>query len=124
MSVQISKELNDIRERLLKGMLSYMEREEGDDDFDDYSKEDIERCASVLDRYLSSVLDPSMHGVGEGIMEAVKTAVLELNALNEQCGHSLIETDQREDICELIIKAASLAGLNGDDDLTEEWREW
>ncbi len=25
---------------------------------------------------------------------------------------------------ELIIKAASLAGLNGDDDLTEEWREW
>ena len=124
MSVQISKELNDIRERLLKGMLSYMEREEGDDDFDDYSKEDIERCASVLDRYLSSVLDPSMHGVGEGIMEAVKTAVLELNALNEQCGHSLIETDQREDICELIVKAASLAGLKGNDDITEEWREW
>lgn len=110
--------------RILKGMLSYMEREEGEDDFDDYSKDDIERCASILDRYLSSVLDPSMHGKSVGIRAAVKTAVLELNDLNEQCEHSLIETDQREDICELIINAASFAGLDGNGDITEEWREW
>ena len=124
MRIPIPNELLDIKERLLKGMLSYMEREEGEDGFDDYSKEDVDRCASILDRYLSSVLDPSVHGVSEGIMAAVKTAVLALNDLNEQCEHSLIETDQREDICELIIHAASLAGLDGNDDITEEWREW
>lgn len=124
MSVQISGELRDIKERIVESMLSYMEREEGEADFDDYSKEDIERCVSILDRYLSSVLDPSMHGESEPIMTAVMTAVLELNDLNEQCEHSLIETDQREDICELIINAASLAGLDRNGDITEEWREW
>jgi hypothetical protein len=124
MDVQISGELRDIKARVLEGMLSYMEREEGEAAFDDYSKKHIERCASILDRYLSSILDPSIHGERGRIMAAVKTAVLELNDLNEQCEHSLIETDQREDICELIISAASLAGLDGNDDITEEWREW
>lgn len=124
MGVQIPGELRDIKERVLEGMLSYMEREEGEDDFDDYSKEDVDKCASILDRYLSSVLDPSMRGNRDGIMAAVKATVLELNDLNEECEHSLIETDQREDICELIINAASLAGLDGISDVTEEWREW
>lgn len=124
MNVQIPAELREIKERLLDGMLSYMEREEGEDDFDDYSEEDVEKCASILERYLYSVLAPSMHGKIEEILAAVKAAVLELNNLNEQCEHSLIETDQREDICELIIQAASLAGLEGDSDVTEEWRDW
>lgn len=124
MVVQVPSKLLNTKERVLEGMLSYMEREEGEDEFDEYSKEHINRCASILDKYLSSVLDPSIHGKSDGIMEAVKRVVLELNDLNEQCGHSLIETDQREDICELIIDAASLAGLDGNDDITEEWREW
>jgi hypothetical protein len=37
----------------------------------------------------------------------------------------LIETDQREQLCELIIAAAQRAGLVSDVyDITEEWREW
>ena len=124
MGIQISGELRHIKERVLEGMLSYMKREDGEADFNDYSQEDVERCASILDRYMSSVLDPSIHGESGSIMAAVKSAVLELNDLNEQCEHSLIETDQREDICELIINAASLAGLDGNADITEEWREW
>ena len=36
-------------------------------------------------------------------MECVKETVLKLNSLNEKTDFELIETDQREQICELII---------------------
>ena len=48
-----------------------------------------------------------------------------LNSLNARCGGTLIETDQREDICEFIIRAGCLAGFNGEgEDGTEAWRDW
>ena len=38
---------------------------------------------------------------------------------------NLIETDQREDICDYLIKAGALLGLNEhDEDITEQWRQW
>ena len=57
-------------------------------------------------------------------MATVKDTILALNALNETCEHSLIETDQREEICDLIIKAALSVGVGNGDDITEEWRDW
>jgi hypothetical protein len=45
--------------------------------------------------------------------------------LNEQCDGSMIETDQREQLCELLITAASNAGLVSTQyDITEKWRDW
>ena len=59
------------------------------------------------------------------VMSAVKAAVLALNQLNAKCDYSLIETDQREDLAMLVIKAAESVGVgNGKNDITEEWREW
>jgi hypothetical protein len=52
------------------------------------------------------------------------TQILDLNGLNEQGEFSLIETDQREALCQLILTAATRAGLDTDEDVTEEWREW
>jgi hypothetical protein len=42
------------------------------------------------------------------------------------CGDGcFIETDQREQLCPLIIAAAKRAGLVSDvNDITEGWREW
>jgi len=57
-----------------------------------------------------------------------KTAVAALNALNEQDG-SLIETGEREDLCELCNVIATAAGIdytkygNGEGPASE-WREW
>lgn len=48
-----------------------------------------------------------------------------LSHFNKQCGEVLIETSQREDICEIIIMASHLKGYNDmSEDITEEWREW
>ena len=63
--------------------------------------------------------------VSEGIIAEVQKTVMKLNALNEKSHGGLIETDQREMICEIINLAAAYAGYDaGTRDLTEEWREW
>jgi|GEM_PF-5614734 hypothetical protein len=41
-------------------------------------------------------------------MKAVKEYVLKLNDLNEKCNHCIIETEQREDICEVMILALNI----------------
>ena len=76
---------------------------------------------NLLDDYLRELLDANSREEG---MKIVKKTVLALNELNENCGGELIETDQREDIAEIIIVAGNLKGFNGlDEDITEEWRE-
>ena len=58
-------------------------------------------------------------------MEQVKNLVLALNRLNEKTDYSLIETDARECIWEIIQSSAVECGLReASEDVTEEWREW
>jgi hypothetical protein len=57
-------------------------------------------------------------------MAATERAVPALNELNDRCDGCLIETDQREQLCDILIAAAKNAGLDSDEDITEAWREW
>jgi hypothetical protein len=59
-------------------------------------------------------------------MESVKKAVLALNVVNDEADGGMIETDQREQLCLIIDRAARQAGLEVDDydDLAGEWRDW
>lgn len=45
-------------------------------------------------------------------MLVVKDTVIKLNVLNTKCGSELNETDQREQIAELIIISSELMGYN------------
>lgn len=50
---------------------------------------------------------------------------MKLNALNERCDGELIGTDQREYICEIIIRIGYLRGFNDEnEDVTEALRDW
>jgi hypothetical protein len=59
----------------------------------------------------------------EEILECVKSVVISLNELNQKYD-DFIETMEREDLFELITEAARISGLESEDDITEEWREW
>ena len=113
------------REELVDGMTGYMIECATNSEFDaPYTQAGIDRCTLILDRFLTA-----LDGVGEpadpdAILEIVKRAVLALNELNDECDGSLIETDQREQLCDIIILGANKAGLDTDEDITEEWREW
>lgn len=87
-----------------------------------YTQQDIDECISTLTGYTTQI--SATQSKSEG-MEIVKSTVLTLNDLNEKCDYSLIETDEREKIAEIIIIGGSEMGYNAsDEDITEEWREW
>lgn len=118
--------IDEVKRRLLNGMIAFMDGddEEPDDAFDcGYTREDVDRCSSMIDAYLNDVTENRGAGDSE-IVLAVKKVVLGLNELNNNCGGGLIETDQREDLCQIILMAAQENGLTTTDDVTEQWREW
>ena len=104
---------------------------EGEDDpeydpaFDaGYTEEHLQACERILDQYLQALSRVANPARDTQIMEAVKTVVLDLAELNLSCEESLIETEEREQICAFIRAAATHAGLDRQGDITEEWREW
>lgn len=117
-----SKKNDDI----LRSMIDYMnfEDEDEEEDFDcGYTQKEIDQCAEILDTYIDQL--ETCKNDEKTIMQCVKNVILQLNALNEACDYSLIETDQREYLCSFIEEAAIEAGLpQPNDDITEEWREW
>lgn len=123
MEPNVQVDLEQIKAHLLEGMREYMTNvSEGGDD-PGYSDADIAKCESILDDFLAAVRSAATADSAL-VLAVVKDAVLSLNALNESCDHSLIETDQREQLCELIIQGAVAAGVGSGEDITEQWREW
>lgn len=137
----MNDEIRALQRDLIEDMTEYMKGEDFDEDdegaeaFDaGYSQEHIARVGEILDSMfeaLAELAEGEEEGEGEGeehnaaVLEIVKTAVLELNAINEETEGSLIETDQREQLCEIIIVSAREAGLVSDEyDITEQWRDW
>ncbi|MEL6399187.1 MAG: hypothetical protein AAFR26_08895 [Cyanobacteria bacterium J06626_4] len=119
-----AQSITEVRRRLLEHMVSFMEGDENETDFDcGYTQADIDRCAAIVDAYLADIAantDPDK----DQLRFIIKKAVLQLNDLNDSCGGSLIETDEREDLCEIILVAAQACGLTTTQDITEEWRDW
>jgi hypothetical protein len=116
--------LETLKAEVIESMLDYM-TDEDDPDFDSgYERQHVDRCGALLDAFINSTrsIDPSSGP--EQILATTKETVLALNALNAECEGSLIETDQREMICDLLLAALAGCGYDGDDDVTEEWREW
>ncbi|PKG81700.1 hypothetical protein CXF85_17145 [Colwellia sp. 75C3] len=94
---------------------------EGEDD-PDYTSEDVAACITTLLDFMSAIESESQ--TKDSAKEHIKTLVLSLNSLNESCDDCLIDTGQREDICEFIQKVLSAANIDFPGDITEEWRMW
>jgi hypothetical protein len=134
MAKPTKRDILRLRKAALDSMVSYMKygaaESESDPDFDPafdagYMQADIDRCARIVDGFLASLEDLPKGKRNESILKVVKAAVLKLNRLNARCDGVLIETYQREQLCELIISAARRGGLESDVyDITEQWRAW
>jgi len=117
MNIKANAEMKALKDALIRGMLEY--RADGGAS---YTEAHVEECRRLLQEHLDAISSASDR---DGAKACVKATVLKLNQLNERAGYELIETDQREDICKYIIRAGALLGFNGgDEDVTEEWREW
>jgi DNA-directed RNA polymerase subunit M/transcription elongation factor TFIIS len=96
---------------------------QNDEDGEFFTKENIDATNEVLDTYIDNLVKLSANSSKVEIMKAVKEVVIKINELNDKY-HYFIETIEREDLYEFIDTAAKIAGLESEDDITEEWREW
>jgi hypothetical protein len=113
----VKKDLGKMVSDLKASMVSYMHTAQPS-----YTMDDINNCEIIIKRYLTDIQSSKNRSDG---MAIVKTAILELNRLNNKTQETLIETGEREQIAEIIILASSSKGYNTvDEDITEEWREW
>jgi hypothetical protein len=93
-----------------------------------YTQENCDAAKLIFD----SLID-GLKTLGEGAQEKDKvelfrTAVEDLNKLNEKVD-DLIETGEREDLCELIDQITIASGLNPEDyadgnGIADNWRNW
>lgn len=109
-----------VKENIVSAMLDYMT----EDEYCGYIKKDVQKCEQLLLEYLDK-LSRLKNPTDELIMKQVKNVVLALNKLNDKTDCSLIETDAREEIWQIIQDSAVDCGLSPViEDVTEEWREW
>jgi hypothetical protein len=132
-----SEKIRALKEEFIKNITDYMKfggaENEEDPDYDPsfdagYNQSEIDHAGVIIETYLNALaaIPPELKNPRreDAILVAAKTAVLAFNKLNEDCEQPIIETDQREMLCELLLSAAHEVGLEGDEDITEEWREW
>jgi hypothetical protein len=117
MDLKHNAELRLLRDKVIKEMFDY-KAEAGAG----YTEAHVEECRLLLEEHLDAISRAKDATIAK---QCARSTVLKLNELNEKAEHELIETDQREQICEYIIRAGALLGFNGEnEDVTEEWREW
>ncbi|MEC0902544.1 MULTISPECIES: hypothetical protein [Bacillus] len=96
---------------------------EYDEDGEFFTEENISVTNKVLDSYINNLKQLGENPTEVEVMQAVKEVVIKLNELNIEHDH-FIETMEREDLYDFIDTAARIAGLESEEDITEEWREW
>jgi hypothetical protein len=122
--------IKQLKRELIDGMVSYMKfggaEHENEPNFDvGYTQQNVDQCGEILETFFQTIERISEPERNLAILDAVKATVLDLNQLNSECDCGLLETGEREQLCEIIILAARKAGLvSSQDDITEEWREW
>ncbi|KON85772.1 hypothetical protein AF332_02345 [Sporosarcina globispora] len=110
-------------EELTKNKPTVEWKQRMDEDDDLFTDENINATNKVLDSYINNLQKLGDMPTEEDILKYVKEVVIRLNEINDQYDY-FIETMEREELCEFIIEATSIAGLESEEDITEEWREW
>jgi hypothetical protein len=120
--------LNDYTNKLNATKASYPFHRWRSSGLDQYTPQACEAFSQVFDHLISDLNALGINAKEAAKLAAFETAVLALNVLDET-DESLIETGEREDLCELINTIATVAGLDpskyGDGEgPASEWREW
>jgi len=94
-----------------------------------YTKENCDKAKNIFDKLIDELISIGEDAGEETKLTLFHKAVEATNKLNEECDDALIETAEREQLCELFNQITLAAGLNPDnygdgEGIASEWREW
>jgi len=97
-------------------------------DMEQYTEENCNEAKSIFDNLISKLIKLGENGNKTEKEKCFEIAIKSLNKLNEK-DTDIIETGEREDLCELIDKITLASGLNPKDyaegeGIADLWREW
>lgn len=94
---------------------SYLTDQERADWIEPYDVSAVTEVRDAAERYfdaldaLSSQSEPASQ---EALLEATERVTADLNAINERHDYAVLETEERESLVPLLVKAAHAAGLD------------
>lgn len=97
-------------------------------EMEQYTEENCNEAKSIFDNLISKLITIGEHGSITEKEKCFEIAIKSLNELNEK-DEGIIETVEREDLCELIDQITIAAGLNPKnyaegEGIADLWREW
>ena len=119
--------MSDYNNRLLTTKQRYPFVRWAANGIEDYTEESCAPYTTVFDILIEKLEALGEQASEEVKLEAFREAVESLNELNDEDG--LIETGEREDLCDLCYIIAVAAGLDptkygGGEGPASEWRDW
>jgi hypothetical protein len=93
-----------------------------------YTETNCNKIESVFDNLITALVTAGENAAEKDKVALFKTAILETNTLNDEI-EGLIETGEREDLCELTDIITRACGLDPEkygagEGLASEWRDW
>ncbi len=103
-------------------------KEMGKNGMEQYTVENCMKTQKVFDILIDGLISLGPNGTEQQKVELFKQAVLSLNQLNSQI-YGLIETGERESLCDLVNRITDASGLNpakyaNGEGLADLWRDW
>lgn len=97
-------------------------------EMEQYTEENCNKARSIFDNLISKLISLGENGNRTEKEKCFEIAIKSLNKLNEK-DEGIIETEEREDLCELIDQITIASGLNPEDyadgdGISDLWREW
>jgi hypothetical protein len=94
-----------------------------------YTQENCNKARTIFDILIAELISIGLDATESQKIQKFETAVMALNDLNDELDGCLIETGEREDLCELCNTICKAAGIEptkyGDGEgPASEWREW
>lgn len=120
--------MDDYRSRLAATKERYPFRKWKEWGIEEYTDQALNLFVEVFNQLIERLITLGHQVPESSKIAAFRQAVEALNGLNER-NKILIETDEREDLCELFNVIATAAGINpsnyGDGEgPASEWRDW
>jgi hypothetical protein len=95
-------------------------------EMEQYTPENCGAAKQIMDDLIEGLVRLGESSSTDNKIELIKNAVIAYNNLNDEV-EGLIETGEREDLCDVFENIAQSAGINTeqyDDDITFQWRTW